>query len=89
MRQSEEATYRDSEDFEELGERVKYPCNTQYMTYNALLHRYHLTNEGLLHYGIDAEKHYISTNPNKIDERIRKTSKKVYDYINYKAGVSR
>lgn len=81
--------YNDPEDFETLGDKAKFPCNTQYMIYNPLLHRYFLTSEGLLYYGIDAERKYISDNANKIEEIIQKTSKKVYDVINYKAGISR
>lgn len=68
---------------------VTYPCDTQFMVYNPLLHRYYLTVEALQNYGLDAERRYISDNPDKINELIEKTSKKVYDYINYKAGFSR
>lgn len=81
--------YIDPDSFETLGEQAKFPCSTNFMVYNPLLHRYFLTVEGLIHYGIDADRKYISDNPNKIEELINKTSKKVYDYINYKAGFSR
>lgn len=84
MKKSDIPFYNDPEDFEN-GEN-KYPCNTQYMAYNPMLHRYFLTPEGLMFYGIDAERMYASTNPDKINELIKKTSKKVYDYIQYKAG---
>lgn len=84
MKKSDIPFYNDPEDFEN-GEN-KYPCDTQYMVYNPMLHRYFLTPEGLMFYGIDAERMYASTNPDKINELINKTSKKVYDYIQYKAG---
>ncbi len=86
MKKSEIPFYNDPEDFEN-GDN-KYPCDTQYMVYNPLLHRYYLTDEGLRKYGIDATRFYVSTNPNKIQELIEKASKKVYDYIQYRAGKS-
>ncbi len=58
------------------------------MVYNPFLHRYFLTIEGLAHYGIDAERKYISDNKNKINELIEKTSKKVYDHIRYSKVLS-
>jgi len=63
-----------------------YPCNTQYMVYNPLQHKYFLTEVGLNYYGVDAERRYISSNPNKVRELIEKTTKKVYDTIQYLAG---
>ena len=84
MKREDIPTYNDPEGFED-GEN-KYPCNTKYMVYNPMLHRYYLTTAGLLNYGIDAERFYVSTNPNKVQELIEKTSKKVYDYIQYRAG---
>jgi hypothetical protein len=85
MRKEDVPYYDDPTGFES-GDN-KYPCNTQYMEYNPMLHRYYLTAEGLNKYGIDAERIYASSNPNKIQELIEKASKKVYDYIQYKAGV--
>lgn len=87
MRKEDVKYYNDPDGF--MDGEATYPCNTQYMTYNPMLHRYHLTVEGMQHYGLDAERRYISDNPNKMQELIEKTSKKVYDYINYKAGFSR
>lgn len=84
MKKEEIPFYNDPEDFEEG--KNKFPCDTQFMKYNPMLHRYFLTEEGLLNYGIDAERFYTSTNPNKIQELIERTSKKVYDYIQYKSG---
>ena len=84
MKKEEIPFYNDPEDFENGVN--KFPCNTQYMIYNPLLHRYFLTSEGLMKYGVDAERFYASTNPNKIQELIEKTSKKVYDTIQYKTG---
>lgn len=89
MNKKEVPFYNDPDGFETAGDNAKFPCSTQFMEYNPLMHRYLLTAEGLTHYGIDAERKYISDQPNKIDELIQKTSKKVYDYINYKAGFSR
>ncbi len=76
--------YNDPEDF--IDGTNKFPCDTQYMVYNPLLHRYFLTPAGLSYYGIDAERQYASTNPNKVQELIQRTSKKVYDYIQYTSG---
>lgn len=84
MKKDEIPFYNDPEDFEEC--KNKFPCNTQYMIYNPMLHRYYLTAEGLMKYGINAERMYASPNPNKIQELIERTSKKVYDYIQYKSG---
>ena len=77
-------TYNDPTDF--VNGDVKYPCNTQYMVYDPYTHRYFLTEEGLNYYGIDVQRKYISNNRNKTKEFINKVSKKIYDYINYKAG---
>lgn len=84
MKKSDILFYNDPEDF--INGDNKFPCDTQYMEYNPLLHRYFLTPEGLSYYGIDAERRYASINPNKVQELIQKTSKKVYDCIQYKAG---
>lgn len=84
MKKEDVPFYNDPEDFEK-GD-CKFPCDTQYMVYDPMLHRYTLTADGLNYYGIDAETFYASSNPNKIDELVKKTSKKVYDYIHYKAG---
>lgn len=85
MLKSQVPYYNDSADFES-NPNVTYPCDTQYMQYNPLLHRYYLTPDGLNKHGIDAERMYVSTSSNKIQELIELTSKKVYDYIQYKAG---
>ena len=84
MKKTDIPFYNDPDDFEKI--KAKYPCDTQYMVYNPMLHRYYLTIEGLHKYGIDAERMYASSNPNKLTELIEKSSKKVYDYIQYKAG---
>lgn len=87
MKKEDIKFYYDPDEFED-GNAI-YPCDTQFMVYNPMLHRYFLTIEALQHYGLDAERRYISDSPNKVKELIEKTSKKVYDYINYKAGFSR
>lgn len=85
MRKEDIPYYNDAEDFENGGN--KYPCNTQYMVYNPMMHRYYLTPEAFNKYGIDVDRLYASSNPNKTQELIELTSKKVYDYIQYKVGV--
>lgn len=84
MRFEDIPNYNDPNDF--AGGDVKYPCNTQFMVYNPLEHKYFLTDEALDYYGIDVERKYVSDNPNKRREFIAKVTKKVYDYIAYKAG---
>ena|GEM_PF-1939935 len=88
MRKSDIPFYNDPDDFADDSPKYpnKFPNNTQFMTYNPLLHRYHLTEEALSHYGIDVQRKYVTDNPNKVQELIQKTSKKVYDYIQYKSG---
>ena len=84
MKISDVPFYNDPIDFES-GDN-KYPCSTQYMTYNPLLHKYFLTPECLTLNGIDVERKYISDAPNKMEHFINLVTKKVYDYIQYKAG---
>ena len=84
MRFSDIPTYNDPFDFEN-GENT-FPCNTQYMVYNPLEHKYYLTEEALNYFGLDVDGKYVSDNPNKRDEFIKKVTKKIYDYIRYKAG---
>lgn len=85
MREIDVPNYIDPTDFEN-GEELSYPCNTQYMVYKPLVHKYYLTEEAINYYGIDVERKYISDSPNKMQEFIEKVSKKVYDYIRYKCG---
>lgn len=85
MKFSDIPVYNDPIDFMDDAE-VKYPCNTQFMVYNPLEHKYFLTPEALAEYGIDVERKYVSDNPNKVKEFIDKVTKKVYDYIAYKSG---
>lgn len=84
MRQSEVPVYNDPVDFEN-GDN-KYPCSTQYMVYNALDHKYYLTEEALNYYGIDVERKYINDVANKTEHFIKLVTKKVYDLIYYRAG---
>lgn len=87
MKKEDIPYYNDPDDFE--AGNAKFPCDTQYMVYNPMLHRYFLTVEALETYGLDAERKYIGDSADRVTELIEKTSKKVYDYINYKAGFSR
>lgn len=64
----------------------KYPCDTQYMVYEPMVHKYFLTEEALNYYGLDVERKYISSANNKTREFIEKVTKKIYDYIRYKVG---
>ena len=84
MKFSDIPTYNDPLDFDN-GNNT-YPCNTQFMIYNPLQHKYFLTEEALNYYGIDVERKYVSDSPNKINEFIEKCTKKIYDYIAYKSG---
>lgn len=79
MKKEDINQYYDPDGFEDG--TATYPCDTQFMIYNPMLHRYHLTVEAFQNYGLDAERRYISDSPNKVKELIEKTSKKVYDYI--------
>lgn len=86
MKKEDVPFYNDPTDFDE---NSKYPCDTQYMIYNPLLHRYVLTAQGLIYYGVDADRYYMSANPNKVAELAEKASKKVYDTIQYLSGRNR
>lgn len=86
MKQIDVPTYNDPVDFENGGNT--YPCSTQFMVYKGLEHKYYLTEEALAFYGIDVENKYISDNPNKVQEFISLVTKKVYDFIRYKAGYT-
>lgn len=85
MKFSDIPNYKDPIDFEDEN-KIKYPCNTQFMVYNPLQHKYFLTEEALNYYGLDVERKYISDNTNKTREFIEKVTKKVYDYIAYRSG---
>lgn len=85
MKQSDVPIYDDPTDFEE-GD-ASYPCSTQYMVYNALQHRYFLTEQAINYYGINIDK-YITDSNNPLQDLIIKTTKKIYEYIQYKAGFN-
>ena len=84
MIQANIPVYNDPTDFE--GGNNTYPCSTQYMTYNGLVHKYFLTEEALNKAGIDVERRYIYNGQNKTEHFIELVSKKIYNYICYKAG---
>lgn len=73
--------YTDPDSFEELGENVKYPCSTNYMVYNPLTHRYYLTAEALINFGIDAERDYLSDAPNKLTAFVEEITDDVYGVV--------
>lgn len=87
MKFSDVPTYNDPQDF--VNDNAKYPCNTQFMVYNPLVHQYFLTEKALEYYGIDVDRKYISDSPNKRQEFIEKVTNKVYEYIQYKCGWKR
>ncbi len=84
MKKSDVPFYYDTIGFEN-GDN-KYPCNTQFMVYDPMQHKYFLTAEALNLRGVDVDRKYISDNPNKTQEFIRLVTDTVYDYIQYKAG---
>lgn len=84
MKKEDIPFYNDPTDFENGGN--SYPCDTQFMVYNPMMHKYYLTEQALNYYGIDFERKYISDNPNKARELIEKTTKKIYDTIQYLSG---
>lgn len=84
MKQNEIPIYNDPIDF--VDGNNSYPCSTQFMIYDALQHKYFLTEEALNLHGVDVERRYISNSPNKMREFIKLVSDTVYDYIQYKAG---
>lgn len=85
MKQSDVPIYDDPTDFEEGN--AQFPCSTQYMVYNALQHRYFLTEAAINYYGIDIDK-YITDSNNPLTELIEKATKKIYEYIQWKAGFN-
>ena len=75
-------TYNDPTDFERgedtYGNPLLFPCNTQYMTYVPMLHRYRLTENGLVQNGIKFTSYMGDDNLNNF---LDKVSKKIYDII--------
>lgn len=84
MKLSDIPKYNDPIDF--MNDDNEYPCNTQYMVYNPLDHKYYLTEEALNYYGIDVARKFVGDEPNKVRSFIELVTKKVYDYIAYKSG---
>jgi hypothetical protein len=85
MRQSDVPIYDDPTDFEEGN--ASYPCSTQFMVYNALQHRYYLTEQAINFYGINIDK-YITDSNNPLTDLIIKATKKIYEYIQWKSGFN-
>lgn len=84
MKPSDVPFYYDPTEFEN-GDNT-YPCSTQFMTYDPLQHKYFLTEEALNLNGIDVERQYISSSPNKMQEFINLVTSVIYNFIQYKAG---
>lgn len=72
-------TYYDPDDFL-LESGQKYPCNTQFMTYDVLRHRYYLTSEALEVNGINLEL-YSSQAKDKVGEFIRQVTDDLYQIM--------
>lgn len=60
MRNSDIPEYTDPDSFSLLGDAAKFPCSTEIMRYDPLLHRYVLTARGMEHYGISADESGMS-----------------------------
>ena len=54
MKKSDIPFYSDPDDF--VNGENKFPCDTEYMVYNPLLHRYYLTPAGLMFYKSEAKR---------------------------------
>lgn len=75
MKQSNIPIYTDPDDFETMGDAVKYPCSTQYMVYDTLVSRYYLTIEKLEDYGLTV---YAGQNPKQLSQFIGELSDDIY-----------
>lgn len=84
MKKTDVPFYDDPAGFED-GDNT-YPCDTQFMIYDPMQHKYFLTEKCLHFHGVDVERRYISNSPNKMREFIELVTQTVYDYIQYKAG---
>lgn len=73
--------YLDPDSFETLGSSVKYPCSTNFMKYDCMMHRYYLTTEALQNQGIDVESDYLSDAADKIGQFIEEVTDDVYGVI--------
>lgn len=69
-------TLSDPSDFMIEGIDIKYPVNTQYMTYNPLTHRYYLTIEALDEHSIDYDSY--SEAVNKAQDFINEVTNDLY-----------
>lgn len=79
----EQIPYYTDEGLKDLRQSARYPCNTDYMTYDVYMHRYKLTNDALLAFGIDAEANYDSNAPSKIEHFIDEVTEDVYGIIDF------
>ena len=73
--------YHDPDDFTQSGRTIKFPCSTNFMLYDPLMHRYYLTNLALENYGIDIERDYYSETTDKIRQFIEEVSDDIYGVI--------
>lgn len=72
-------TYYDPDDFE--AGRAKYPCSSNRMTYDPLMHRYYLTIEAMQDIGIDIGSDYKSGTANNRTQFIEEVSDDLYGVI--------
>lgn len=80
MRKEDIPEYTDPDSFYESG-TVKYPCSTEFMTYNPLTHRYYLTQQALENYGIDVRLCGNALLPGNSDSFIDEVTEDVYSVI--------
>lgn len=78
MKRKDIPDYMDPSDFEMLAENAKYPCSTERMTYDPLLHKYFITQDALLDFGVDVGDDYDSDNTNKVRQFIEEVTEDVY-----------
>jgi len=63
---------------DKLGNELKFPCDTQYMVYDPLVQRYHLTEHALIQNGLTFTEFMGDKNLNRFLEKV---SKKIDDII--------
>lgn len=73
--------YTDPDDFMTLGRAAKYPCSTDFMEYDPLMHRYYLTSKALQKHGINVETEYYSEAEDKVGLFISEVTDDVYGAI--------
>lgn len=78
----EQVPYYTDEELKVKRQAARYPCDTEYMTYDVYLHRYKLTIDALLAFGIDPETR-DSLAPSKNEQFIEEVTEDVYGIIDF------